>query len=531
MPGAIGSHMKPNRIHPHTFSRTATGLAAFTAVPTAAAHPPAWLNTSGWRRLPGLVAALGAPFWVAAWCAAGEPPTPKPAEAPPTHTMTRAPSKAKGQFEAVFEAIGMAPVKLEPKGWTDLTVVEAVPHGARVKKGDVLVRLDLEKLNEQLEELQLDRPASVLALELATAELDNLKLTTPLKLEAARRTQRVTEEDLAYFEKIGREQREKAARFNVKNAEQRLDGAREELKQLEKMYKADDLVEDTEEIILRRSKFAVESAEYSLEATKLGTEHSLKTGIPREAETLKSSKRDQDLALALAGETVHRTLSKKSLDLEKQMRDQKKAERKLVELKKDQATLSRITAPMDGLVYYGACEGGKWTTGATLAKKLLPTGKLTPNEVFMTVVDPDKLMLKAVVQEADLAPLKPGLEGTAAPVSAPDLKLPVKLEDISPVPLPTGGFEARLAVQTDPARRLVPGMNCKVSLGEPSKPEPLRAPKEAVFTEGDQSQVFVLKADGQSEKRVVRTGAADEKTVEILEGLAEGERILLSKPK
>jgi HlyD family secretion protein len=456
---------------------------------------------------------------------------PKPPEAPATHTLARPPARAKAQFDAVFEAVEMVPTKLEPKAWTDLTVLEVTPHGARVSKGDMLLRLETEKLEEQIEELERDRPAAQLARELAAAELQNLKQTTPLKIEAARRARRLAEEDLAYFEKTGREQKEKAAKYNVKAAEQRLDGAREELKQLDKMYKADDLVEDTEEIILRRQKFAVESAEYGLETSRQGVEYSLKTGLPREHESLQTSRRDQELALDLAGETLQRNLSKKRLDFAKLEHDQEKAEKRLADLKKDLKNLGRICASRDGVVYYGACEGGKWTTGAAMAKKLVPGGKLAPNEVLFTIVNPEKLALRAVVQESDLALLKPGLEGQAAPLAAPDQKLPVKLEEISRVPLPAGGFEARLSVRTDPKGQIMPGMNCKVSLGDPPKPEALRAPKEAVFTEGGASHVFVFKDGGPPEKRPVQTGAADDKTIELLQGVSDGEKILLKRPQ
>ena len=425
----------------------------------------------------------------------------------------------------------MAPVKLEPKVWTDLTVLEALPHGARVKRGDVLVKLDTEKLKEQIEDSEKDQPAATLALELAVAELENLEQTTPLKLETAKRTQRVADEDLAYFEKTGRAAKEKAAQFGVKSAEQRLDGANEELKQLAKMYKADDLVEETEEIILRRQKFAVESAEYGLEVTKQNTDWSLKNTIPREAEVFKNAKRDQDLALGYAGETLPRTLAKKRLDVEKQKRDQKKAEKRLADLKKDLDGLARIRSPMDGIVYYGACESGKWTTGAIVAKKLVPSGKLAANEVFMTIVNPEKLVLKAIVQEGDLGYFAPGLTGQASPVSASDKKLPVKVAELSSIPMPTGGFEARLSVQTISDVRVVPGMNCKVSFVESQPPGPLRVPKEAIFTADGRSHVFVFKAEGQQEKRAVKIGSSDDKTVEILQGLAEGEKVLLTKPK
>lgn len=450
---------------------------------------------------------------------------------PATHTLARAAAKAKPQFDAVFEALEMAPVKLEPKVWTDLTVLEAAPHGTRVKKGDMLVKLDIEKLKEQLDELERDQPASKLTLELSVAELQNLEQTTPLKLDAARRAQRNATEDLNYFAKTGRGAKEKSADFNIKNAEQRLEGAREELKQLQKMYKADDLVEDTEEIILKRQKFAVESGEYGLEVAKQGADWSLKHTIPREAELFTAGKRDQELALQLAQETLPRTLAKKRLDLEKLKRDQKKAEKRFADLKRDLELLSEVRAPADGLVYYGACEAGKWTTGATVAKKLVPTGKLLPNEVFITVVNPDKMILRAIVPEADLGQFTPGLEGKATPISAPELKVTVKLDDLGTIPLPAGGFEARLSVQPRAGARIMPGMNCKVVLTAPQAADRLRAPKEAVFSNGSERHVFVLKSDGTSEKRVVKTGLQDDKTVEIIEGLSEGEKILLHRPK
>lgn len=453
----------------------------------------------------------------------------QPSTAPPTHTVSRAPAKPKAQFDAVVEAVEMTPIKLEPKTWTDFTVLEAVPHGARVKKGDLLVRCDAEKLKEQISDLEQDQAVAALNLELAQFELENLEKSTPLKLEAARRAQRNATEDLAYFERIGRAQREKSARFNLKSAEQRLENAQEELRQLEKMYKADDLTEETEEIILKRQRFAVESAEFSLESTRQQTDLTLKTSIPREAETLKAAKQDQDLALALSEQTLPRNLSKKRYDVEKLKRDQKKAAKRLAELKADLA-LMELRAPRDGLVYYGACENGKWPNAGAVAKKLLPQGKLTPNEVFLTILNPDRLVLRAILQEADLAKVKPGMEGEAAPVAMPETKLPVKLEELGWIPLPGGGFDARLSFNPPAGLRLMPGMNCKVSLGPPQKPDAVLVPKEAVFTEAGQSVVYVLKPDGQPEKRTVKTGEPEGNLLTVTEGLAEGEKVLLQKP-
>lgn len=446
------------------------------------------------------------------------------------HTVARGVAKTKTQLDGVFEATEMQPVKIETLVWTDLTVLEAVAHGARVHKGDVLVKLETEKIDDQLKELELDRVSAALALEVAVAELDNLRLTTPLKLEAARRAQRLADEDYDYFVATTRPQREKGAAFGVKSSEQRLEGANEELAQLEKMYKADDLTEETEEIILKRQRFGVQSAQYGLELSQISAARELKTALPREHETVKSQKRDQELALALAEITMPRALTKKEMDVEKAKRDQKKAEKKLADLKKDRTALS-LRAPGDGIVYYGACESGRWTTGAAMAKKLLPTGKLSPNEVFITLVNPDKLFLRTVVPESELSNVRAGLEGKVSPVAAPERKLSVKVEEIGYVPLPSGGFDARISVQKEDGVRLMPGMNGKITFGDTGKPEALVVPKDAVFGDGADQYVWLVGETGKNAKRVIKTGGSDGKMMAILEGLAEGDKILLSKPQ
>ena len=74
-------------------------------------------------------------------------------------------------------------------------------------------------------------------------------------------------------------------------------------------------------------------------------------------------------------------------------------------------------------------------------------------------------------------------------------------------------------------------MNAKVTFGETQKPEPLLVPAEAFFTEGGQKYVWRLGSGGKPEKRTVKTGESDGKQMEVLEGLAEGDKILLKQPK
>jgi len=306
-----------------------------------------------------------------------------------------------------------------------------------------------------------------------------------------------------------------------------MENAVEELKQLQKMYDADDLTEETEEIVLKRQKFAVEMSQYYLDSTKLSTTRDLEVLIPRENETLKNNRRDQELALALAEQNLPRNLAKKRLDYDKLKRDQKKSEKRLADLKTDLESMT-VKAPAEGMVYYGACENGKWTSGGSIAKKLIPGGKLLANEVFMTIIDPEKVVLKATIQESELGNFKIGEKGTASPVSASDKKLQVKLEDLGWIPMPGGGFEAKMSVKREKGLRLMPGMNCKVSFTEGNGEETLLAPKDAVFTEGDEQYVLLSKGSS-SERRTVKTGKSDDKMTQILEGLSDGDKIVIKK--
>ena len=70
----------------------------------------------------------------------------------------------------------------------------------------------------------------------------------------------------------------KSAEFMVKYYDFMLNYEQDELTQLEKMYEADDLTEETEEIVLKRQRNSVEFAEFSLESARLSRDRTVPTG-------------------------------------------------------------------------------------------------------------------------------------------------------------------------------------------------------------------------------------------------------------
>jgi len=437
-----------------------------------------------------------------------------------THTVKAAAFELGVEIDGTFESTRMSEISLSPKAWSDLTVVETVAHGTLVKKGDVLVRLKTEDLKEQIRELELARPGAELALKIAEEEFIALERSTPLQLKAARDAKTRAEEDLVYYEKVTKPQNIDSAHWNVKSSEFSLEYNQEELDQLRKMYAADDLTEETEEIIVKRAEYSVESSRRSLESTRRRSDRSLTTTIPRDHADQRQQLEQQIINWKKAESTLPETLKKARLDLAAQRRGLEKSARKLAELKSDLIAMT-VTSPHDGVAYYGAATRGKWLTTANIEKKLRPSGKLMPHEIIITVVQTSPLQIRTAIAEAQLPNLELGQSAKVIPTSNPDAKFDAKLKTLSYVPLAGNTFDAVFGMPKKPVANLFPGMTCKLKIELYKNPKALTVPKAAVKGEGNDRHVIL--SDGK--KRPVKVGKSNSTHTEITSGLKAGDVI------
>ncbi|HUF64017.1 MAG TPA: hypothetical protein VMN36_18205 [Verrucomicrobiales bacterium] len=432
---------------------------------------------------------------------------------------------AETKFEARFDAVRSQEISIRPAEWKDWIVLSAAAHGARVSKGDVVLEFERQDIEEEIEKLETARSASVAALELAEAELDHQRASTPLELEIAARAARRAQEDLDRFQSEGRPRSEAEARFSLASAEQQLLNQREELEQLQKMYDADDLTEETEEIILKRQKFAVQAAEFSFAGAQLRSHDQLSNQIPRQAADLENARQQTALALELAENTLDRKVLQQELAVQDLKTDRRKAAKHLSDLHKDRQDMT-FKAPFDGIVLYGAFRDGRFVSAAEAAKKLLPGGKLAPFEVAMTLVEPAPLALSASVDEAILGRFQTGAQGSARPALLSGVRLPVRVVSAGAVADPDGKYSVRLEVDVSGHPTLKPGMTCHVELEPEERSGVLAVPENLVATENGKSTVRIRLPDGSEETRSVRLGGRGKGMVEILEGLSEGDQVL-----
>jgi HlyD family secretion protein len=466
-----------------------------------------------------------------------EPAKPAPASppAPPTYTVKREPFKIQFELDGVFEARNMTEIIFHPEEWTSFTVLKAVEHGARVKKGDVLVEFDSEKIDKAVADLKTDVQLAEVALKLAEDQLAVLEKTTPIDLEASQRNQRIAEEDQKRYFETERDLRIKIADFYVKNSRQDLKYSREELEELEKMYKADDLTEETEKLVLERARNTVERMEFILKVEEYNRDQLLKYQLPRMDEQIKEAALRRTLAWNKDRVELPLALDKLRLDVPRQQVQLARSKDRLKNLLADQQ-LMKLTAPADGYVYYGRCQRGRFNEIASMTEQLRRGGSVTPHRVIVTIVEPRPIFIHATAPEDRLQYLRVSMDAKAAPAGYPDLKLDVTVDEVDKIPIAMGSYDLQLGLglEEQPSKVILPGMACKLKFIPYSKSDALCVPPKTVMTDpldDEKRFVYVLTKDGKTEKTDVTVGKQTDKQTEILKGLSEGDKILLEAPK
>lgn len=457
--------------------------------------------------------------------------------APATVTVTEGPFAVKLSLEGHFEAVNAEPIALylqaygPPHGNGPILVESVIDHGSLVKKGDPLVTFNTESIDKQITDLTEQVRLETLGVALNEKELEFLEKSVPLELADAERTRRIAAEDLKKFLDEDRDFAKRSAEESVKSSEDYLDYAQDELDQLEKMYKASDLTEETEEIILKRQRRAVQSAKFNLERTKKNRADTLNIELPRKDERLREEAKRTALTLEKANATLPPSIDRKKLELTKAQGELDRNQQKLAKLQTDRQSLE-VKAPFDGILYHGRWQNGKWQTAEAAGAKLHRGGTVPPSQAFLTVVDPSSLLVRATIEEKNLHLVKPGADAKVVPTGRPGVSLNAKLQKISLIPTEPGKFEAIFAVVLPEGANLKPGMAVSVKLTPYAKRDALTLPKSAVFhDEIDEDQRYVLVPGAlRPSRREVKLGHEAGDRVEILEGLADGDKVLKEKP-
>lgn len=417
-------------------------------------------------------------------------------------------------------------IRLDAKEWVAFDLAHITAHGTKVKAGDVLFRFENDDFAKKLHDAREAMKARGLAIDQAELDFKSLQETTPIKLEALRRAALHAKEELDYFTETRRAADEEGAAQRLLRSEQVLANQREELSQLTKMYEADDLTEETEEIILERQRAAVAAAEFALRMEILNNERTLKVLIPREAEKLVDAERAAAHDLAKAEEELPRALEIKRGELAAAKTAAAREKTALANLEADQALLE-IKAPADGWFYHGVIEDGRWTVGE-IAKLLVVGGRLPVKRPVATFIPASSsLGLVAFLDEQAARSLSAGLSGTAMLAGREDLEIPVTLTSLATVPGPDNKYRADLEATWPKGFSAAPGTTVEVRTVSYRQENAVSLPTKALSFGAGGWTVEIKLADGKTEHRKVKRGRVSGEATEILSGVEPGQVVLV----
>jgi HlyD family secretion protein len=460
-------------------------------------------------RIPALIAAL-----IAATAHSGE------------LTLEMKPFFIAHSLDATALPDATTPIRLDAEAWTAFEIVSIDAHGSAVKKGDALIVFETEGIDRKLADTK--RAIATAELNLAQTELDlaTFEKTVPEQLARLKRAAEVAADELEHFTKTSRKSAEESAAFELKHREQILASYKEELKQLIKMYEADDLTEETEEIILQKQRDAVEAAEFALRMEILNHKRTLEVNLPRQLTALTERRDDTALSLDKGAKDLPRSVELKKLEVAALKTGLERDGKTLADLEKDRA-LFVIKAPEDGLFYHGAIEDGKWMTG-DLIKTLEPGGAAPVGKTFATFIPSTaKPLIQAFPNEATARVLAVGAEGVAIVPGREDITIPVSLKSIATTPAPDLTHPATFTTTWPENLSPVPGKSLQIRVVSHNNDKAITVPTKALAYGPKGWTVEVKLADGKTENRPVTRGRSDAENTEIIAGLEAGQVVIV----
>lgn len=449
---------------------------------------------------------------------------------PETYKVKAKKLKIDVEADGVFVAEKSSEVALRPEVWTSFKVVEAVPHGKRVRKGDVLVKFDDKDIEKSIAEKSLELRTGELDLMAAEEEFPRLEKSILLNFEQAKRDYDEAVDEKKRFEETMRDLSERMASYYLDSSKQQFDNANEELQQLQKMYEADELTEETEEIVLKRQKFQVEAAKFFLEYAKINHQFTTEISIPRRDQSLKTAVEAAKISFDRASMAKSLGTNQQRYQLEKMREARAKAVDNHAKLLADRALMT-LKAPADGIAYYGRSVNGRWIEVSGLESKLIPFGTLTPNSVVMTVVEDRPMYVETTIGEKELPTVHAKQPAVVVPVADDKVELKGAVVRVADVPGAGNRFPVRVDLKSDDAPAwLMPGMTCKTKITVYDASEAIVIPADLLQTDEDEpkEKYVMLQVKGKEKpvRRDVTVGKTKEKEVEIVKGLKAGDLIV-----
>ncbi len=370
----------------------------------------------------------------------------------------------------------------------DVEIRDLAPEGSRVAAGDLLVRLDTTDLEVELARVRQESRQSLMDLQVAEGEFE----------EAGAEVKAVTEGEGALTVE--------EARSTLQRTQKKAERLRQEYEHLKPLLDKGFITRDE----LARNEDQLDEAEEELILARRRTDVVVQLSHPRE-------QKRAALALAQRGAQLGHARTRAG---ETQLRLE------LLERLIDGCT---IRARGAGLVVY------EENLNSNPRRKLRIGDRVFATQGIVTIPEVNRMLVEASISESDVHRVKTGQPAEIRVEAFPDLKLTGTVTRVGTLasasvnrPFDDKRFDLVITLDPTPAE-LRPEMTIRADVIVGSRTNVLMIPVTAVFNNQGARVVYVVGATG-TETRPVDLGESNDRMVEIVAGLREGERVSLAPP-
>jgi len=376
--------------------------------------------------------------------------------------------------------------KVKSRGSGGVSILEIIPEGTLVKKGDFLVRLDDAGLQKELLRQRISVHQANANLVKAQADVEAAKLALQEYLSG---TFRQNEEQLESAEFVAKE--------NFRRAEEYLAYSQ---KLAAKGY--------VSEAQLEADQFAVEKAAKELDLAQTRLEV-LRT------HTQKAKVNDLNASILTTEARLESARNSYELELTQ--------EREI----EDQIVNCTILSPADGEVTY-ANENNK---GVVIAEG----EEVRENQTIIRLPDSSRLLVQAKINESRVEQVKTGMKCRITIDAIRDVELEGSVQSVSDYPWPAfDRYRAHIKeygtkiIINDAPKGLRTGMTAKVTILSDLIEDALQIPLPAVFRKKGQAYCLVAGEEEELELREIELGPNNMSHAVVRSGLQEGESVVIN---
>lgn len=416
----------------------------------------------------------------------------KDAAPPVTASAVAAPFRQEVIERGEIESSSNVEVRsqVQGRGSNGTAIIEIVPEGKYVQKGDFIVKLDDSSLQAELVQQQIGTNTSRAAMVEAQSDVETAKLA------------------LQEYESGTFRQEEQALQSDEFVAKETLRRAEEYLRYSERLASRGYVTE----VQLEADRFAVEKARKELDSARTKLEVLNRFTKQKALNQLRANVETAEARLA-SRENSHK------LDMEK-----------LAQIE-SQLALCVITAPTSGQVVYATESRGSSSTG----EPVIAEGKLVrERQLIVRLPDPKRMQVLARINESRVDRVKTNMPVKVTVDAFPGMELYGSVREVGEYPLPNASVymtmkEYGTVIEIhDPPEGLRAGMTAQVAIQVHQIERAVQVPLQAVIERDERFFTIVTSEEGTIAAQEVTLGLSNDTSVIIEDGLQVGQKVVLA---